>query len=162
MGKESASAGTSASKALTSQNTVPAMITICRPEMERMWNRPELRMAWFTSSEMPARSPVISAAAISPRSPGSAAWMRTLISSRTRSIGAHKRRSSGATWSRVNGSIAPVASPVPPSRANQAVRPKSKPFGITGSGSGRKVAFTATASPVAALPAFSLRLTRTR
>jgi hypothetical protein len=30
---------------LTSQNTVPAMITMCRPEIERMWNRPELRMA---------------------------------------------------------------------------------------------------------------------
>jgi hypothetical protein len=35
----------SASPALISQNTVPAMMTICRPEMDRMWNRPESRMA---------------------------------------------------------------------------------------------------------------------
>ena len=44
-GKRSAMDGISASPALISQNTVPAMITICRPEIDRMWNRPESRMA---------------------------------------------------------------------------------------------------------------------
>src|SRR5262245_56032408 len=37
--------------------------------MERMCARPESRIAWFNSSEMPPRAPVMSATAISPVSP---------------------------------------------------------------------------------------------
>ena len=69
----------SASSARASQNTVPAMIAMCRPEIERMWVRPESRMDSVTFSEMPPRSPVMSATAISPVSPGRAALMRALI-----------------------------------------------------------------------------------
>src|SRR5262245_35654916 len=35
------------------------MIAMCRPEMERMWVRPESRIDWVTCSETPARSPVM-------------------------------------------------------------------------------------------------------
>ena len=53
-----------------------------------MWNRPESRNAWLVASEMPPRSPVISALAMAPVSPGSAATTRRPIAWRTRAIAA--------------------------------------------------------------------------
>ena len=61
-----------------------------------MWNSPESRNAWLVVSVMPPRSPVISALAMAPVSPGSAATMRRPIACRTRSITARARRPSGA------------------------------------------------------------------
>jgi hypothetical protein len=63
--------------------------------MERTWNRPESRIAWFTSSEMPPRSPVMRAAAISPVSPGNAVLMRTLTAALTASTWAQADKSHG-------------------------------------------------------------------
>jgi hypothetical protein len=85
------------------------MITICRPEMERMWARPESRIAWFNSSEMPPRSPVISATAISPVSPGNAALMRALTRALSASIEAQAARSHGGARASFRGSILLVA-----------------------------------------------------
>ena len=53
-----------------------------------MWNRPESRNAWLVASVMPPRSPVISALAMAPVSPGSAATTRRPIAWRTRAIAA--------------------------------------------------------------------------
>jgi hypothetical protein len=72
------------------------MITMCKPEMERMWNKPESRMAWFVSSVIPPRSPVMRAAAISPASPAKAALMRALIAALGTSIDAHILTFNGA------------------------------------------------------------------
>jgi hypothetical protein len=71
------------------------MITRCGPEMERMWARPESRIAWFSSSEMPPRSPVMSATAISPVSPDSAPLMRALTLALSASTDAQAAKSHG-------------------------------------------------------------------
>ena len=46
--------------------------TMCRPEIDRMWARPESRMAWVMSLSTAVCSPVSSAAATPPSVPGSA------------------------------------------------------------------------------------------
>ena len=75
-----------------------------------MWNRPESRKAWLVASGMPPRSPVISALAIAPVSPGSTAPIRRPIAWRTRSIRARARKPSGAaSVSRSALVAAPVA-----------------------------------------------------
>ena len=52
------------------------MITMCKPEIDRTWNSPEARNAALVSSEIPPRSPVMSALAMAPGWPGSTAVMR--------------------------------------------------------------------------------------
>ena len=62
-----------------------------------MWNSPESRNAWLVVSVMPPRSPVISALAMAPVSPGSAATMRRPIAWRTRAITALTCSASGGS-----------------------------------------------------------------
>ena len=71
IGRDSASRGDSASTARTRKNAVPAISIMCRPEMERMWARPEMRRLSLVSAESALRSPTSSAAATAPASPGS-------------------------------------------------------------------------------------------
>jgi hypothetical protein len=85
------------------------MIAMCRPEMERICVRPESRIDWVTSSEMPARSPVMRATAISPVSPDKAALMRALIAALSASIFDHAARSHGGTGAPSNGATLLVA-----------------------------------------------------
>ena len=66
-------------------------------------------MAWFVSSEMPPHAPVMSAAATSPVSPGSAALMRSLIRPRKASIAAHALRSRSGGGAPASGAILVVA-----------------------------------------------------
>jgi hypothetical protein len=88
IGNRSATAGTSASANRTTRNTAPAITTMCRPEIDRMCSRPESRKASLVASDMPPRCPVMSALAISPRSPVSAAVTRLPMACRVRSIAA--------------------------------------------------------------------------
>ena len=60
-----------------------------------MWVRPESRMDSVTFSEMPPRSPVMSATAIAPVSPGKAALMRALIAARNASTCDQAAKSQG-------------------------------------------------------------------
>ena len=92
IGWRSAMDGNSASPSRTRKNTEPAMIAMCRPEIDRMCRMPLSRKASLVASEMPPRSPVISALAMAPVSPGSAAAMRAPIAWRTRCTPAHKRQ----------------------------------------------------------------------
>jgi hypothetical protein len=78
------------------------MITMCRPEIDRMWNSPESRNAWLVASEMPPRSPVISALAMAPVCPGSAASTRRPIAWRTPAKAALARSESGGSQASVS------------------------------------------------------------
>ena len=84
---------------------------MCRPEIARMWPRPEARIASCVVSEMPPRSPMISAAAMWPLSPGSAASMRRRIVSRRRASGrqadGERRRSELGRLGRAVGEAVP-------------------------------------------------------
>ncbi len=73
------------------------MMAMWKPEIDRMCRMPLSRKASVVASEMPPRSPVISAVAMAPVSPGSAAAMRAPIAWRTRCTAAHRRRSVGGS-----------------------------------------------------------------
>jgi len=60
-----------------------------------MCARPERRVAWFNTSEMPPRAPVMSATAISPVSPSNAALMRALTRALSASMPDQALRSQG-------------------------------------------------------------------
>ena len=60
------------------------------PEIASKCARPESRKAWFTSSVIAPRLPVISAAAMPPLEPGNTAVMRFVMSLRSRS--SHSRQ----------------------------------------------------------------------
>ena len=57
-----------------------------------MWKRPESRNAWLIASEMPPRSPVMSALAMAPVWPGSASTTRRPMAWRSRATAALTRR----------------------------------------------------------------------
>lgn len=77
MGHDKASPGTSASSPRANANRVPATSAMCRPEMERMCERPDTRMLSSTARGMPERSPATSATATSAGTPESEARMRS-------------------------------------------------------------------------------------
>ena len=74
-----------------------------------MWNRPESRNAWLVASEMPPRSPVMSALAMAPVWPGSASTTRRPMAWRSRATAALARRPSGGSTALVTSSGAAVA-----------------------------------------------------
>jgi hypothetical protein len=118
-------AGTSASAKRTTMNTAPAITTMCRPEIDRMCSNPESRNASLVASEMPPRCPVMSAFAISPRSPGNAAVTRAPIACRTRSMAARTCMLAGARSASASIVTGASAKPTAPSPWNQAARAKS-------------------------------------
>ena len=74
-----------------------------------MWARPESRMASVTSFEIPPRSPVMRAAAISAVSPGNAALTRTFTASLNASTRAQAARSHGGAGAPSSEAILLVA-----------------------------------------------------
>ena len=100
-GKRSASGGHRASSQRQAANTLPATSTMCRPDTERMWARPEICMARQVAWSMPARTPGDQGRGHGPGGPGADSVIRLAIAARSSAIASAKlsaapgRRSAG-------------------------------------------------------------------